>query len=93
MLTVQAIESTPNPCARKWILSAAVWNQSHSFMSKEDAQDHPLGTRLMHLEGVRTVLVCNNWCTINIHNARNWRKIQDAASAVIEEWIREGSPT
>ena len=66
MARVLRVESTPNPAARKWVLSSRFWEGSRSFMAPEDASGDELGSALMGIEGVRCVLLCSDWVTVNV---------------------------
>lgn len=91
MLQIVRVESTPNPCARKWVLSERAWYGSKSFLTVEDASDDALGSKLMAIAGVRTVLLCGDWFTVNVESASMWRRVKKSVDEIAEEWLTNRS--
>lgn len=91
MVRVVRVESTPNPCARKWVLSSRVWAGSKSYMTSADAAGEEPGESLMAIDGVRCVLACGDWVTVNVSDAGRWRSVKGAVDGVLGDWLSSGA--
>jgi len=90
MAKVLRVETTPNPCARKWVLSERVWEGSKSYLSAGDAEGDGLASALMGIGGVRCVLMCGDWVTVNVESAGKWRSVKRGVEEVLGAWLADG---
>jgi len=90
MGVVVRVESTPNPRARKWVLRERVCEGSRSFLRAEDAAGDPLGSALMAIEGVRCVLLCSDWVTVNVEDEKRWRGVAKRVESTLEAGLGRG---
>jgi hypothetical protein len=69
---VLKVETTPNPNARKFVLSGRLSERPESFFSAEKAAGHPLACRLFSIPGVTSVLVLGDFVTVNKSPETPW---------------------
>ena len=80
---VTEMQPTPNPNAVKLILDQSVAAQPTSFFNAEAAKDHPLASALFAIEGVTSLLLLDDFITINKSPAAGWADIKRRARAVL----------
>ena len=62
---VVEIQATPNPNAIKVILDRSVSQDSTSFLHPSAAEGHPLAMQLFEIPGVSSLLLLDDFITIN----------------------------
>ena len=66
---------TPNPNALKFVLDRVIAAEPASFFSAEAAADHPVARQLFMIPGVDSLLILNDFITINRLPTVQWRTI------------------
>jgi len=81
------IQGTPNPNAAKFVLDRHVPGEgSRSYFNAESAAADPLAKRLFELEGVRALLLVENFVTVTKTEDADWdRLVQDVQTAITAE--------
>ncbi len=85
------VSPTPNPDSFKFTLNKGHFIESgmESFNTPEEADAHPLGSRLFSLPGVANVFILPQFVTITKHPAEDWDllvpKIERAINAYFDE--------
>lgn len=80
------IEETPNPNAHRYVLNRQVQEEAKGrFFAVDDQPDEPLALALVQVDGVTNVLLLPNSVTVNKDNERDWKAVDDATLAVIED--------
>ena len=82
---VRAVQPTPNPNALKFVLEQVVSEQPTSFLSAGAAQGHPLAARLFAIPGVISVLLLDDFITINKSPEARWADITARVRRVLSE--------
>ncbi len=80
---VEAVQSTPNPNAAKFVLDKEITGQPTSFFSASAAVDHPLAKKLFQISGVSGVLLLGDFVTINKSSKAKWADIQEKVTQVL----------
>jgi hypothetical protein len=80
---VVAVESTPNPNANKFILDRAVSSVPQSFFTRESGRGNPLAEKLFAIEGVTSLLLLNDFITVNKAPQAQWKSITSAVKRAI----------
>jgi hypothetical protein len=78
---VVAVERTPNPNARKFVLSAPVSDRPRSFRTREAGEADSQAAPLFAVPGVTVVLISDGWISVN--------KAAQAAWPNVERGVRE----
>ena len=80
------VEGTPNPNAAKFVLARDVPGEgSRSYFDAASATEDPLAARLFAVDGVRALLIVENFITVTKTAALDWPDLIDE----IEEAILE----
>lgn len=82
------VRQTPNPNARKFILSDVHFDGSHNY-SFGDAVDHPLAAQLLALDGVYNVFMAQNFVTVNKFPAAEWMPLQAAVEDYLSDYLSQ----
>jgi hypothetical protein len=82
---VEEIQSTPNPNAVKITLDRLVSEQPISFFGAEAAADHPLAKKLFTIPGVSSLLLLDDFITINKSPEARWADITRRVRQVLAE--------
>jgi hypothetical protein len=77
------VQSTPNPNALKFILSAEIAPQTTSFFNAEQAEGHPIASRIFAIPGVVSVLLLGDFITVNKRPDARWPAIRKKVEAVL----------
>lgn len=75
-MSVIEVQFTPNPNALKFVLSRPVTDVPVSFFSAEAAKGHPIASLLFDIDGVCSVLLLNDFITVNKRPQAVWKTIQ-----------------
>jgi len=82
---VAEIQSTPNPNALKFVLTRPVADRPMSFFNAEAAANHPLAAKLFAVAGVSSLLLLNDFITVNRSPDAKWSDIKRAVRKVLAE--------
>jgi hypothetical protein len=85
-LQVLSIQDTPNPNARKFILSKRLTEQPASFFNPQSAENHPLAHQLFSLPNVASVLILHDFITINRHPQAPWPTLIPQVKKIIQNF-------
>jgi hypothetical protein len=78
------VEGTPNPNAAKFVLDRQVPGAgSRSYFDSESAAGDQLAERLFAIEGVRALLLVENFITVTKIDDVEWSELVDRVEAVI----------
>lgn len=78
------VEGTPNPNAAKFVLDRDVPGEgSRSYFDAESATGDALAERLFAIEGVRALLLVENFITVTKTDEVEWSALVDRIEAVI----------
>jgi hypothetical protein len=72
---VVEIQTTPNPNALKFLLDRPIAPQPMSFFTAEAAKGHVIATGLFAIPGVSSLLLLNDFVTVNKQPAVPWSAI------------------
>jgi hypothetical protein len=84
---IKSILPTPNPNASKFVLDREISTHPISFLSPQQAQDHPIARELFEIDGVTSVLILGDFVTINKVSDRRW----DLITGKVEEILKKCS--
>jgi hypothetical protein len=82
---VVEIQATPNPNAIKVILDRSVSRDPTSFLHPGAAEGHPLAMRLFGIPGVSSLLLLDDFITINKSSNAVWADITSRVRQVLGE--------
>jgi len=82
---VAEIQPTPNPNAMKFVLNRRVAEETFSFFNANAAADHPLARKLFTVPGVSSLLLLNDFITVNKRPEAKWPDIKRAVKKVLAE--------
>lgn len=82
---VTEIQPTPNPNAVKFVLDRPINEERVSFLSAEQAQDHPIARRLFAIPGVSSLLLLGDFVTVNKDAAASWTPIKRSIKKVLAD--------
>lgn len=80
------MRQTPNPNARKFILSGMRFEGSRNFSLGQEA-DHPLAAQLLSLDGVYNVLLAQDFVTVNKLPHVEWTPLQAAVEQLLVDYL------
>ena len=86
-------EPTPNPNALKITTNAGRFIETgmESFTSANDAQDHPLGSRIFSLDGVSNVFILPQFLTVTKTPAASWNDLLPRLKQLLTAYFEESS--
>lgn len=86
------VEGTPNPNAAKFSLSRPLpIEESRSYFDPGSAEGDPLAERLFGVDGVRALLMVDNFITVTKAESADWDDLIEVISPIIrEEMAAEG---
>ena len=73
---VTDIQPTPNPNAAKFMLDRPISEGPVSFLSADQAQDHPIARALFAIPGVSSLLLLGDFVTVNKDAKAGWPPIK-----------------
>ena len=82
---VMEIQATPNPNALKFVLDHAIASQPMSFFSAESARDHAIASGLFSVAGVSSLLLLNDFVTVNKQSDAGWPAITGRVREVLKK--------
>lgn len=78
------VEGTPNPNAAKFTLSRRLPVEgSRSYFRPEEAEDDPLAEALFRVEGVRALLIVDDFITVTKTEDADWEELVDPVTDAI----------
>ena len=78
------VEGTPNPHAAKFVLDRAVPGEgSRSYFDPEAAAADPLAARLFEVDGIRALLLVENFITVTKTPDLEWSDLVEKIEAAI----------
>ncbi len=78
------VEGTPNPHAAKFVLDRDIPGEgSRSYFDPESAAEDPLAARLFEVDGVRALLIVENFITVTKTATLEWPELLDEIEAAI----------
>lgn len=78
------VEGTPNPHAAKFVLDRDIPGEgSRSYFDPESAAGDPLAARLFEVDGVRALLIVENFITVTKTAGLEWPELLDEIEAAI----------
>ncbi len=80
---VVEVQQTPNPNAKKFILSGLISDQPMSFLEAKAAGGHPLAAQLFAIQGVSSVLLLRDFITIGKFPEANWTEVTSKVKKVL----------
>jgi hypothetical protein len=83
--SVTDVLQTPNPNAMKFMLDRPISEGTVSFLSAEQAQNHPIALRLFAIPGVRSLLLLGDFVTVNKSAEAAWPAIKKKVRQVLAE--------
>ena len=87
------IQSTPNPTARKYILSEEIKAEGKISYREPEACTHiPLVNSLLNLNSVRQVHLFQNVVTITQDGSQAWMELDSAVQTIINETFEHHDP-
>lgn len=81
--SVTDVQPTPNPNATKFVLDRPIAEERLSFLSAEQAKDHPIARRLFAIRGVASLLFLGDFLTVNKEAAASWATIKRSVRKVL----------
>ncbi|MDG1480209.1 MAG: NifU family protein [Myxococcota bacterium] len=89
-LPVRAVE-TPNPNARMFrVNETLIPTGTHEFTSLEDAENSPLASVLLTIDGVELVLIAPRFVTVRKGIESQWAWLSPTITAAIASFLRSG---
>jgi hypothetical protein len=80
------VEGTPNPNAAKFVVSGATLGaEGRSYFGAEETQDDDLASRLFGVDGVRALLIVDNFITVTKSDDVTWDDIVEDITWVIRD--------
>lgn len=93
-MKVTSIQPTPNPNAFKFLVDRPLLRpgQSLSYGRPEEARSDVLAQGLFAIPGVETVFLCENFVTVSMTAAADWRAVAEQVTSLLESHISDGEP-
>jgi hypothetical protein len=86
------LQSTPNPNAAKFTLNRELPDGSgRSYFDAEAARGDQLAERLFEVEGVRALLLVDNFITVTKTDEKEWPDLVERIESVIREELSPGT--
>lgn len=82
---VQEIQETPNPNARKYLLDRPIVSNPTSFFNAAAATGNVLAEKLFAIPGVSSLLLLNDFITVNKTPEARWQEITPAVKDVLAQ--------
>lgn len=80
---VQEIQETPNPNAKKFLLDRPIASQPISFFNSAAAKGNLLAEKLFAIQGVSSLLLLNDFITVNKTPEAKWSDITPVVKDVL----------
>jgi len=79
------VQPTPNPNAMKFVLNQTLSERPLSYFNSGSAPQGTLAARLFAVDGVASLLVLNDFVTVNKTPEANWKTLTPAVKAVLTQ--------
>jgi hypothetical protein len=84
------VEGTPNPNAAKFVIPPGLLGaESRSYFDPEEAREDALAARLFEVEGVRALLLVDDFITVTKADEVSWDDMVEEIASVIGEMLGE----
>lgn len=84
------VQGTPNPHAAKFTLSQPLpVDDSRSYFDADAAAGDPLAERLFEIDGVRALLMVDNFVTVTKDEDVEWEELVDEVTRAIRRELEE----
>ncbi|HEY0009356.1 MAG TPA: NifU N-terminal domain-containing protein [Tepidisphaeraceae bacterium] len=80
------VQPTPNPNAMKFVIAGSFGPAAASFFNIRAANGHERAMELFTLPGVTSVLLVNDFVTINKSAEATWKTLTPAVKKVLAKW-------
>lgn len=80
---VQEIQETPNPNAKKFVLDRPIVSHPTSFFNQAAAKGNALAEKLFEIKGVSSLLLLNDFITVNKTPEASWQSITPVVKDVL----------
>lgn len=80
---VTETQATPNPNALKYVLDRPISDNPLSFFTAASASGHPIASKLFAISGVTTLLLLNDFVTVNKSLEKSWGEITPQVKRVL----------
>jgi Fe-S cluster biogenesis protein NfuA len=81
------VAQTPNPLALMFRVESRLCQRTHEYTAGDPADDSPLATRLLALEGVRMVLVAPQFVTVEREQEVLWSQLAEQVHQEISDFL------
>jgi Fe-S cluster biogenesis protein NfuA len=90
-MKVTSIQPTPNPNAFKFLVdrTLAKPGQTLAYANPSQAQKDVLGQGLFAIPGVETLFFCDNFVTVSMTAAADWRAVAEQVTRLLESHIAD----
>lgn len=86
------VHATPNPNARKFVLTGQRFTPSRNFSAGQDGPvDDPLAAQLLALNGVYNVFMAQDFVTVNKVPTTEWEPLQAAVEAILADFLAQST--
>lgn len=80
-----AVQPTPNPNARKFVLAGHRFPRPLNVNSAQEAAHHPLARSLLAIPGVYNVFMVQDFVTVNKLPDADWDGVEAAVRTTLQE--------
>ncbi len=93
-MKVQSIQPTPNPNAFKFLVDRQLARpgQTVSYAKPEEARSDVLAQGIFAIPGVETLFFCDNFVTVSMTAAADWRMVAEQVTRMLESHIPADEP-
>ncbi len=83
------VESTPNPHSLKFTATEGRFSKDEivAISSKEEADRHVLGERLLRMKGVDDVFITPEFVTVSKAPSTEWASLKNDVETVLSEYL------
>ena len=82
---VTEVQPTPNPNAAKFMLDRPISDGPVSFLSRDQADGHPIARAMFAIPGVTSVLLLGDFVTVNKSAEASWPQMKRKVQQVLAE--------
>lgn len=92
-MKVKSVQPTPNPNAFKFVLDRDILpGDTRNYADAGQARGDRLGEALFGVDGVETIFYCDNFVTVSMAAAADWRAVHDRVVVVLESFPESDLP-
>jgi Fe-S cluster biogenesis protein NfuA len=90
-MRILSIQPTPNPNAFKFVVDHKLVASGVRELKKgQPGAADPLGERLLAIQGVSGVFLCDNFVTVTMADGADWRAVNESVSQALSNWQEQG---